>query len=187
MTATHRRAAFGIFAALLLFAALFYTTIARIAGAKSTQIIHRAALKGSRTYPAVTGEAKWKAKNGQRELEVQIDNANPLKDKRLAVGVGGKLIGFVRVNDLGRARLVRRTEAGQAVPTSVVGKAMKVRTAGRLALLVAAARRAAASLAAARDIHAGLGDKPAMEETDKLPDDMASAKMRRPGLLARGR
>lgn len=131
MNATHRRVAFGVFAALLLFAALLYTTTtAQIAGAKSTEIIHRAALKGSTTYPAVTGEAKWKAKNGQRELEVQIENANPLKGKRLAVRVGGKLIGFVRVNDLGRARLVRRTKAGQAVPTSVVGKAMKVRTAG---------------------------------------------------------
>jgi len=139
MTATHRRLTVGVFAALLLFAALLYTAAtAQIAGAKSTAIIHRAALSGSTTYPTVKGEAKWTKKDTQRELEVQIENAKKLKGKRLAVRIGGALVGFMRVNDLGRARLVRRTEAGQAVPTAIVGKAVKVRTAG--GVLVASGR-----------------------------------------------
>ena len=130
MTTTHRRVALGFFAALLLFAGLLSAaTTSRIAGAKSAEVIHRAALTGSTSYPAVNGEAKWKSKGGDRELEVQIEDAGKLKGKRLAVRVGGSLIGSMRVSNLGRARLVLRTEAGQAVPADVVGKAVKVRTA----------------------------------------------------------
>ena len=39
-------------------------------------------------------------------------------------------MGHMRVNALGRARLVRDTQAGQSVPTSVTGKGVRITTAG---------------------------------------------------------
>jgi hypothetical protein len=40
----------------------------------------------------VNGEAKWKSKEGERELEVQIEDAKKLAGKRLAVRIGGTLV-----------------------------------------------------------------------------------------------
>ena len=53
--------------------------------AKSTATIKRAPLSGSAAFPAVNGEAKWKSKDGERELEVQIEDAKKLAGKRLTV------------------------------------------------------------------------------------------------------
>jgi hypothetical protein len=119
--------AVGLFLTALVLAAL---TAAQPVDAKSTAVIKRAALSGSAAYPAVNGEAKWKSKEGERELEVQIEDAKRLAGKRLAVRIGGKLMGFMRVSALGRGRLVKSTEAGQSVPTSVTGKAVKIKTGG---------------------------------------------------------
>ncbi len=138
-TTTHRRITIGVFAAFLLFSALLYTaTVAQVADAKSTAVIHRAILKGSTAYPAVNGEAKWKSKEGERELEVQIEDATRLAGKRLAVRIGGTLVGHMRVSALGRARLVKSTQAGQSVPRSVLDKAVKIRTSA--GVLVASGR-----------------------------------------------
>jgi hypothetical protein len=98
--------------------------------AKSTATIKRAPLSGSAAFPAVNGEAKWKAKGGERELEIQIQDAKRLAGKRLTVRIGGKVVGHMRVSALGRARLVRDTQAGQSVPTSVTGKGVRIGTAG---------------------------------------------------------
>jgi hypothetical protein len=86
----------------------------------------------------VNGEAKWKSKEGERELEVQIEDAKKLAGKQLAVRIGGKLVGHMKVNALGRARLVKSTQAGQSVPKSVAGKAVKIRTSA--GVLVASGR-----------------------------------------------
>jgi tRNA threonylcarbamoyladenosine modification (KEOPS) complex Pcc1 subunit len=139
MTTTRIRVRSAVLVALLLVATLLVTAVAsQIASAKSAEVIHRAVLKGSATYPAVNGTAKWKAKDGQRELEVQIEDAMKLKGKRLAVRIDGRVVGYMRVNSLGRARLVRRTEAGQSVPKTILGKPVRVRTAG--GVLVASGR-----------------------------------------------
>ena len=106
--------------------------------AKSTAVIKRAALSGSVAFPGVNGEAKWKSKGGERELEVQIQDAKKLAGKQLAVRIGGKLVGHMKVNALGRARLVKSTQAGQSVPKSVAGKAVKIRTSA--GVLVASGR-----------------------------------------------
>ena len=91
-------------------------------------MIKKAALSGSAAFPGVNGEAKWKSKGGERELEVQIQDAKKLAGKRLAVRIGGKLVGHMTVSALGRARLVKNTQAGQSVPTSVAGKGIKIKT-----------------------------------------------------------
>lgn len=113
-----------------LFLALMAVAVtADLVNAKSTAVIHRATLKGSSAFPAVNGAAKWKSKGGERELEIQIEDAAQLKGKRLTVKIGGATIGKMTVSSLGRARLTRRTEAGQSVPTSILGKSLRVLTA----------------------------------------------------------
>lgn len=129
--ATVKRSA-AVFAAVLLLAAVVWAAlvVAGPAEAKSVKIIKRAALSGAASFPAVNGEAKWAAKGGERELEVQIEDAKALKGKRLTVRIGGRVVGHMRVTTLGRARLVKATEAGQSVPQSVTGKAVRITTAG---------------------------------------------------------
>jgi len=116
----------GVLAAALLVAA----ATAGVSSASSTAVIKKAVLKGSSAHPAVNGTATWKSKEGERELEVQIEDAKPLKGKTLWVRIGGTLVGKMTVNSLGRARLTRTTATGQSVPTAVGGKSVKVRTAG---------------------------------------------------------
>ena len=113
---------------LLIVMVLAVLVAAQPVRAKSTAVIKRAALSGSTAFPSVNGEAKWKSKAGERELEVQIQGATKLAGKRLAVRIGGKLVGHMKVSALGRARLVKSTQAGQSVPASVAGKAVKIRT-----------------------------------------------------------
>ena len=98
--------------------------------AKSTAVIKRAALSGSTAFPGVNGEAKWKSKEGERELEIQIQDAKKLVGKQLTVRIGGKVVGHMKVSALGRARLVKSTQAGQSVPASIAGKAVKIKTSG---------------------------------------------------------
>lgn len=119
--------AVGLLAIAMLIAML---AVAQPVRAKSAAVIKKAPLTGSSAFSGVNGEAKWKSKGGERELEIQIEDAKMLAGKRLTVTIGGKLIGRMRVSALGRARLVRNTEAGQSVPASVNGKRVKVSTAG---------------------------------------------------------
>jgi hypothetical protein len=131
VTATTRKSLAVIATGLLLIAALWAALVlAQPAGAKSAKTIKRAALSGSTAFPAVNGEAKWTAKGGERELEIQLEDAKALKGKRLTVRIGSTTVGHMTVSALGRARLVRATEAGQRVPASVSGKAVRISTAG---------------------------------------------------------
>ena len=118
-------ASVGLLLIVMVLAAL---VVAQPVRAKSAAVIRRAALSGSTAFPGVSGEAKWKSKEGERELEVQIQDAKKLAGKQLAVWIGGKLVGHMKVNALGRARLVKSTQAGQSVPASVAGKAVKITT-----------------------------------------------------------
>ena len=68
-----RKTMLGAAVGLMLFAMLLLTLAsAAQVSAKSTATIKRAPLSGSAAFPAVNGEAKWKAKEGERELEIQM-------------------------------------------------------------------------------------------------------------------
>jgi hypothetical protein len=119
----------GAAVALLLTGMLLAAVVAAPpAHAASNAVIKTAALSGSAAFPGVNGEAKWKSKEGERELEVQIEDATKLAGKRLTVRIGGTIVGHMKVNSLGRARLVKSTQSGQSVTTSVAGKTVKIRT-----------------------------------------------------------
>ena len=124
-----RKSFFGAAVGLLLVVMMLAVLVAaQPVSAKPKAVIKRAALSGSAAYPGVSGAAKWKSKEGERELEAQIEGAKKLAGKQLAVRIGGKLVGHMKVNALGRARLVKSTQTGQSVPASVAGKAVKIRT-----------------------------------------------------------
>ena len=118
-------AAVGVLLVAMLLATLL---VAQPVRAASATAIKKTALSGSNAYSGVRGEAKWKSSGGQRELEVEIEGAQNLAGKRLAVRIGGKLVGHLNVSALGRARFEKHTEKGQRVPSSVAGKAIKVST-----------------------------------------------------------
>ena len=134
-----RKSMFGAAVGLLLIALMLAVLVAaQPVRAKSTAVTKRAALSGSSAFSGVSGEAKWTSKSGERELEVQIQDATKLAGKRLTVRIGGTVVGHMKVTALGQARLVKRTQAGQSVPTSVAGKAVKIRTSS--GMLVASGR-----------------------------------------------
>jgi NADPH:quinone reductase-like Zn-dependent oxidoreductase len=61
--------------------------------------------------------------NARELVELESKAKEPLE-----LWIGGKLVGHMKVNALGRARLVKSTQTGQSVPASVAGKAVKIRT-----------------------------------------------------------
>ena len=125
------RSIMGAAAGLLLVAMMLAVLVAaQPVHAKSTAVIKRAALSGSTAFPGVNGEAKWKSKGGERELEIQIQDATALAGKQLTVRIGGTVVGHMKVSALGRARLVKSTQAGQSVPASIAGKAVRIKTGG---------------------------------------------------------
>jgi serine protease inhibitor ecotin len=126
----HKKLSLFVLVGVLAVALLVAAATAGVSTANSTAVSKKAVLKGSSAHPAVTGVATWKSQSGERELEVEIQHAKPLKGKTLWVRIGGKLVGKMTVSSLGRARLTRDTAAGQSVPTAVGGKSVKVRTAG---------------------------------------------------------
>lgn len=86
-----------------------------------------ATLTGSSAFPQVNGTAKFKSDRDQRELEVQIQDANALIGKRLRVIIDGTAVGTMKVNSLGNATLRRDTEKGQTVPIVNPGSVIKVK------------------------------------------------------------
>jgi hypothetical protein len=98
--------------------------------------VHTAKLKGSASFPAVTGKAKFQVDDGIRELEAQIENADRLAGTRVKFRVDGVLVGTKTVNSFGTAR-IRRT--GSAVPAVHTGSTIRVRRASN-GVLVASGR-----------------------------------------------
>jgi len=81
----------------------------------------RIALKPVKAFPAAKGSAKFKAKPGERELQVEVEHIRRLAGRRVVVVVGGAKLGTAKVSALG---------AGQRVPQISAGTAVKVRTSG---------------------------------------------------------
>ena len=86
-------------------------------------------LQGSAAHAGVSGKAKFKADGGQREFEVEIEDAKPLAGQTLTVTVNGARVGTMRVNSFGSAELERNSRRGQAVPSISRGAVVRVMTA----------------------------------------------------------
>jgi hypothetical protein len=89
----------------------------------------RIALKSAKAFPAAKGSAQFKAKAGERELQVEVEHIRRLAGKRVVFIVGGAQFGTAKVNGFGAAEISRNSERGQHVPQVAAGTAVKVRTA----------------------------------------------------------
>ena len=97
------------------------------AGGDGTRIV----LKAAKAFPAAKGAATFKAKPGERELEVEVEveHIRRLAGKRVAFFVGGKKLGTAKVGALGAAHIDRNSERGQFVPSVSAGTGVRIRTA----------------------------------------------------------
>lgn len=91
-------------------------------GGDGTRIV----LKAARAFPAAKGSATFKAKPGERQLEVEVEHLRRLAGKRVAFFVGGTKLGTARIGALGAAQIERRNSA---VPAVRAGTAVNVKTA----------------------------------------------------------
>jgi hypothetical protein len=93
----------------------------------------RIVLRPANAFPAAKGSAKFSAKPGERELQVEVEHIRRLAGKRVVFFVAGKKLAVAKVSALGAARIERNTERGQFVPRISAGTVVSVKTAlGRL-------------------------------------------------------
>jgi len=111
------------FLAALLLGSFMLAPAAHAKGGDATRI----ALKGSAQYPNVKGTAKYKADGGEREFQVELENARALKGKTLDVYANGVRVGSFKVSALGTGRLSRNTDLGQAVPQINAGSGVQIK------------------------------------------------------------
>ena len=88
----------------------------------------RIALEPSKAFPAAKGSAKFKAKPGERELQLEVEHIRRLAGRQVVFVVAGAKLGAAKVSVLGAARLNRNSERGQRVPQVKAGTVVKVRT-----------------------------------------------------------
>jgi hypothetical protein len=88
----------------------------------------RIALKPAKAYPAAKGSAQYKAKPGERELQVEVEHIRRLAGRQVVIVVAGAKLGTAKVSALGAAQISRNSERGQRVPQVSAGTAVKVRT-----------------------------------------------------------
>ena len=113
------------FLTALLLGTFMVAPAAHAKGGDATRI----ALNGSAQYPNAKGTAKYKAAGGEREFQVELENARPLAGKTLGVFVNGTKVGSLRVSALGVGRFSRNTDLGQSVPAISAGSQVQIKTA----------------------------------------------------------
>jgi hypothetical protein len=111
--------------AALLLGTFMMAPAAHAKGGDATRI----ALKGSTQYPNAKGTAKYKAEGGEREFQVELENARSLAGKTLNLYVNGAKVGTMRVNNLGVGRFERNSDLGQSVPMIRSGSSVQIKTA----------------------------------------------------------
>jgi hypothetical protein len=92
-------------------------------GGDGTRIV----LKPAKAFPTAKGSAQFKAKAGERQLEVEVEHVRRLAGKRVTFFVGGQKLGSGKIGALGAAQIERRNSAAPAVGA---GTAVSVKTAG---------------------------------------------------------
>ncbi len=98
-------------------------------GGTASKTVMEITLIGSPAFPSAKGKAKFTSKDGQRELEIQVENLNRIAGQTVSFFLGGAAVGSATVSALGQADLSLNTRLGDSVPTSVAGQSVAVRTA----------------------------------------------------------
>jgi hypothetical protein len=115
---------------ILLAVLAAFAALAPVAGARGGGTVRQIALHGSAAFPGANGKAVYKVDGSERELQIEVEDLNSLKGKRVNVFVNGNKVGSPLVNSLGEARIERNTDRGQTVPVITTGSTVRVRTLG---------------------------------------------------------
>ena len=107
-------------------------TPAQSTGSSSAVVV---GLRGSAAFPAAHGTAKFDNRGGRRELEIEAEDIRRLAGATVSFFLAGSKIGQARVSALGATELELSTQRGQAVPTSVAGKQVQIRTAAGVVIV----------------------------------------------------
>jgi predicted PilT family ATPase len=118
--------AVGVAAALMI--VLAGTVAAQSATAASPTVDWKITLKPSTAFPTATGSARYQAKPGERELQMEVERLAKLAGKTVSFYANGAKFGIGKVSSTGIARINRNTELGQSVPSIVHGSTVAVRT-----------------------------------------------------------
>jgi len=113
------------FLTALLLGAFMFAPAAYAKGGEGTRI----QLRGSAQYPNANGTAKYKNIGGEREFQVELEDARALRGKTLTVYANGAKVGTFKVNNLGNGRLERNSDQGQNVPNISAGSQIQIKTA----------------------------------------------------------
>lgn len=116
---------FTIISALIAVVAMF-AAIAPVASASGGGTTRSIALHGSVSFPSATGKAVYKVKEGERELQIEVEHIRVLAGKKVNVFVNGNLLATPKVSSLGQIHVERRTN----VPVISNGSTVRVRTLG---------------------------------------------------------
>lgn len=114
----------GAFLAALLLGTFMIAPAAHAKGGDAIRI----SLRGSAQYPTAKGTAKYKAEGGEREFQVELENAKSLAGKTVDVYANGAKVGSFKVTALGTGRFNRNTDRGQSVPMIRAGSAVQIKT-----------------------------------------------------------
>lgn len=114
----------GVFLAALLMGTFMIAPAAHAKGGDATRIN----LTGSAQYANAKGTAKYKNSGGEREFQVELENAKSLAGKTVDVYANGAKVGSFRVSNLGRGSLNRNTDRGQNVPNITNGSLIQIKT-----------------------------------------------------------
>ncbi|MEQ1604406.1 MAG: FG-GAP-like repeat-containing protein [Pyrinomonadaceae bacterium] len=91
-------------------------------------LVRDAVLASPSGSPNPHGAAQWQLyTNGNRELEVELEDTNLAQGVSLTAFIDGTSVGSLIVDDRGKAKLKLKTELGQVVPMVNAGAAIQVR------------------------------------------------------------
>jgi hypothetical protein len=85
-------------------------------------------LAPSQAFAQAHGKAHFKDRGGERELEVELEDARNLSGQRVRVMVNGVQVGQATVNNLGYAELNLNSDRRENVPTIKAGAQVEVKT-----------------------------------------------------------
>jgi hypothetical protein len=92
-------------------------------------------LRGTAAFPAAHGTAKFDNRGARRELQIEAEDIRGLAGATVGFFLAGNKIGQAKVTALGATSLDLSTQRGQAVPTSVAGKRVQIRTAAGVVIV----------------------------------------------------
>jgi hypothetical protein len=86
----------------------------------------RISLTAAKAFPPAKGSATFKARDGERQFEAEVEHVRRLAGRTVVFYVGGKKVAAAKVGRFGTAQIERR---GSRAPAVASGTTVRVKTA----------------------------------------------------------